>query len=99
MKWIKYEYVCGTDTDGAEILAKKRVGYSESNLAIAEAEAYNGEYTIEDDGTEVSNETKVPGDMNMQGLPISVSRLMIKMLLHLVKQGNLLHQQSQIKCS
>ena len=67
MKWIKYEYVCGTDTDGAEILAKKRVGYSESNLAIAEAEAYNGEYTIEDDGTEVSNETKVPGDMNMQG--------------------------------
>lgn len=65
MKWIKYEYVCGTSTDGAEILAKKRIGYSESNLAIAQTEAYNGEYTIEEDGTEASNETKVPGDMDM----------------------------------
>lgn len=49
MKWIKYEYVCGTDNAGAEILEKKRIGYSDANLAIAQAEAYNGVYTIEED--------------------------------------------------
>lgn len=67
MKWIKYEYVCGTDSDGGEILVKKRIGYNESNLAIAEAEAYNGEYTIEDDGQTDSSESSVTANVNMAG--------------------------------
>ena len=71
MKWIKYEYVCGTDSDGGEILAKKRVGYNESNLAIAEAEAYNGEYTIEDDGQTDSGESNLTGDVSMGGHKIT----------------------------
>ena len=46
--WIKYKYICNV-VDGKEILLEKRITYSEENLAIAEAEAYNGEYTIEED--------------------------------------------------
>lgn len=71
MKWIKYEYVCGTDSDGAEILAKKRVGYSDANLVIAEAEAYNGEYTIEEDDKEYPSEATIPADTDMQGFRIT----------------------------
>lgn len=69
MKWIKYQIVQSTINTGTEsdpvfedIIVTKKVGYSESNLAIAETEAYNGEYTIEED-EEVVNigaELKVP---------------------------------------
>ncbi len=48
MKWIKYQVV--QDTNGEEvILLTKKIGHSEANLAIAQVEAYNGEYTIEED--------------------------------------------------
>lgn len=48
MKWIRYQVV--QDTNGEEvILLTKKIGHSEANLAIAQAEAYNGEYTIEED--------------------------------------------------
>ena len=67
MKWIKYEYVCGTNTDGSEILAKKRVGYSEANLTIAQSEAYNGEYTIEEDGKEYPSSAAIPANADMKG--------------------------------
>lgn len=43
---------------GSGILLPKELPYTEENIAIAEAEAYNGEYTIEDDGQpEVAIET------------------------------------------
>lgn len=50
MKWIKYKYVCNILNEGTEneevILLDKKIGYNEKNLAIAQAEAYNGEYEI-----------------------------------------------------
>lgn len=47
MKWIKYQVV--QSTNGEEtVLANKKVGYSNENLAIAQREAYNG-YEIVDD--------------------------------------------------
>lgn len=56
MKWIKYQIVCNTINTGTEdeplyenILLTKKVGYNDANLAIAQKEAYNGEYTIEED--------------------------------------------------
>ena len=49
MQWIKYQIVQSI-IDEETILIEKKVGYSEANLAIAQAEAYNGEYTIEEDG-------------------------------------------------
>lgn len=48
MKWIKYQIVqCTVGED--DVLVNKKVGYNEANLAIAEAEAYNGYEIIEDD--------------------------------------------------
>ena len=46
MKWIKYKILCN---EHEEILLEKKVGYNEANLAIAESEAYEGKYTIEED--------------------------------------------------
>jgi hypothetical protein len=64
MKWIKYQIVCNEEE---QILIDKKIGYSEANLAIARSEAYNGEYTIEEDATTIDNDTKFPNDINMQG--------------------------------
>lgn len=50
MQVIKYNLLQGNDENGTEILLGVSIGYSESNLAIAQREAHNGEYTIEDDG-------------------------------------------------
>ena len=51
-KWIEYDYVCNEELG---ILAHKKVEHNEANLAIAQAEAYNGEYIIteDDEATEV----------------------------------------------
>lgn len=48
MKWICYQIVQSIIGE-EKILANKKVGHNEANLAIAQAEAYNGEYTIEED--------------------------------------------------
>lgn len=45
MRWIKYQIVCNANEN---VLLTKKLEYSEANIAIAVAEAYNG-YTIEDD--------------------------------------------------
>lgn len=56
MKRIKYIYSIrvnrGTEDDPLWVVDSANVSlpYSEINEAIAKAEAYNGEYTIEDDG-------------------------------------------------
>ena len=57
MKIIKYKIVSSESTEDnlilldAEIHCKNQTQL-DANLPIAEAEAYNGEYTIEDDGVE-----------------------------------------------
>lgn len=56
MKILKYnlctEVNHGTEENPQieEILSPVTMGWSEANEAIAKKEAYNGEYTIEDDG-------------------------------------------------
>lgn len=50
MKVIKYQ-IC-TKAGDAEILSAVTLSWNEVNEELAKNEAYNGEYTIEDDGTE-----------------------------------------------
>ena len=56
MKVIKYQF-CTEVNHGTEdepnieqVFSAVTLGWSEANEKIAKAEAYNGEYTIEDDG-------------------------------------------------
>lgn len=49
MKVIKYKCVVG-EVDAEPILSDVEMGWNEINEEIAKREAYNGEYTIEDDG-------------------------------------------------
>jgi len=53
MKWIKYKIICN---ENEEILLTKKIGYSSDNLVIAQQEAYNGQYTIENDGKQYDKE-------------------------------------------
>lgn len=56
MKFLRYQIiVSGKPVDETEhpiepVLSEKRIPYSIENEKIAKSEAYNGEYTIEDDG-------------------------------------------------
>jgi hypothetical protein len=57
MKIIKYKFLSAEINHGTEeepeieqFFIVKSMGLSEANEEIAKAEAYNGEYTIEDDG-------------------------------------------------
>jgi hypothetical protein len=52
MKWIKYQVVNGTKEDGNPLLVIKKVEYNETNLRIAQSEAYAGAYKIEKDDEE-----------------------------------------------
>lgn len=54
MKKIVYKVLGKTTTEDveAEVLCGVERPYSEANKEIAKREAYNGEYTIEDDGAE-----------------------------------------------
>lgn len=56
-KIIKYQFLSCEVNHGTEeepnieqIFLDKTISYSEANEEIAKKEAYNGEYTIEDDG-------------------------------------------------
>lgn len=56
-KIIKYQFLSCEVNHGTEeepkieqIILDKTISYSEANEEIAKREAYNGEYTIEDDG-------------------------------------------------
>lgn len=48
MRWIKYQIVQSTVGE-EDVLVNKKIGYSEANIAIAEVEAYNGQYEIVED--------------------------------------------------
>ena len=59
VKYIKYKilgHTIKTDENGepvkVETFATASMPYSEKTLEIAKGQAYNGEYTIEDDGVE-----------------------------------------------
>ena len=59
MKFLKYKFVAAEINHGTEeepkieqILIEKSMSYSAEAEEIAKKEAYNGEYTIEDDGAE-----------------------------------------------
>ena len=58
MKWLKYDLCTrvnrGTEDEPnwEEILSPVALGWNKTNEEIAKCEAYNGEYTIEDDGVE-----------------------------------------------
>lgn len=51
MKWIKYK-ILQCIVDELPVFIEKKVGHSEENLTIAQSEAYNKEYTIEEDSEE-----------------------------------------------
>lgn len=57
MKWINYKIIAGQRNAGTmdnpvmeDVISEKSMSYSEKNLAVVLREAYNGEYTVEDDG-------------------------------------------------
>ena len=57
MKIVKYKFLSCEVNQGTEenpvmeqVFLDKTMSWSEANEEIAKAEAYNGEYTIEDDG-------------------------------------------------
>lgn len=55
MLWIKYQVVQSTVGE-EDVLVNKKIGYSEANIAIAEAEAYNGKYEVVEDGKSYNDE-------------------------------------------
>lgn len=65
MKIIKYQ-LCTEVNHGTEdkpdiqqVFSSVALGWSEANETIAKAEAYNGEYTVEDDGEPESAPTQI----------------------------------------
>lgn len=63
MKKIKYKFISCEINHGTEenpnieqIILNKSLVWNEANEEIAKREAYNGEYTIEDDGQEEISE-------------------------------------------
>lgn len=48
MRWIEYDYVCNANKG---INFHKKIEYNEANLAVAQAEACDGSYTITEDDT------------------------------------------------
>lgn len=61
MQVIKYDLQQGANKDGTPILAPATMSYSEANLYVAKKEAYNGEYTVEDDGIQPT-----PGELTLE---------------------------------
>lgn len=52
MKILKYSLLQGRNEDDKPILLAASMEWSEDNEKIAKIEAYEGKYTIEDDGVE-----------------------------------------------
>lgn len=63
MKWIKYQIVqCTLGQD--DVLLDKKVGYSDANLAIAQNEAYQGQYEIFEDDTPEPSKGIAPANLS-----------------------------------
>lgn len=65
MKIIKYQlctevnYGTEDEPDIQQVFSSVTLGWSEANKKIAKAEAYKGEYTIEDDGEPEPDPTQI----------------------------------------
>ena len=84
MKILKYN-LCnyinhGTEEEPkiVEILSPVNIGWNEVNEEIAKREAYNGEYTIADDGIEV---IAVPSQLDIIEAQITYTAMMTDTLL------------------
>lgn len=61
MQVIKYDLLQGEKKDGTPILTPATVDYSEENISIVKNEAYQGKYTVVDDGI-----TPTPGALTLE---------------------------------
>ena len=77
MKIIKYN-IC-TITKEGEFLSSVEMDWSEVNEEIAKLEAYNGEYSIEDDGQSESAET--PSQLDIIEAQVTYTAMMTDTLL------------------
>jgi hypothetical protein len=82
MKIIKYKFLSAEINHGTEeepnieqVLIGVEVGWNEVNEEIAKKEAYNGEYTIEDDG--ISSYPIAPRNI-LKGEYITINNIMYK---------------------
>lgn len=73
MKIIKYKVLQG------EAPCEVAIGYSETNLEIAKREAFNGEYTVEDDGQ--SDPVAAPTQLDMIEAQVAYTAMMTDTLL------------------
>lgn len=70
MKIIKYKFLSCEINHGTEenpnieqVFFEKSMPWNEANVEIAKREAYNGEYTIEDDGQPESEQSLTTDDI------------------------------------
>ena len=84
MKWLKYKINnsinVGTfdNPNWEDNFAEKMLSYCEANEEIAKREAYNGEYTIEDDGIE---EDATPSQLDIIEAQVTYTAMMTDTLL------------------
>ena len=85
MKYIKYKLCTKTvagpedDLEVIQQLSEVRLSYCEANEAIAKKEAWNGEYTIEDDG--VPEPTVSPSQLDVIEAQVTYTAMMTDTLL------------------
>lgn len=75
MKIIKYKLLQGS----GGITVNKKIPFSEANKEIAKAEAYNGKYTVEDDGQPVPAEQ--PTQLDIIEAQVTYTAMMTDTLL------------------
>ena len=80
MKWYKYKVLLLENADTEEkTFLDKAMTYNEANLPIVQKEAYNGEYTIEDDGQPEPDVT--PSQMDVIEAQVTYTAMMTDTLL------------------
>lgn len=75
MKIIKYKLLQSVDG----VAVDKVLPFSEANEEIAKVEAYNGEYTIEDDGQQAPSQT--PTQLDIIEAQVTYTAMMTDTLL------------------
>lgn len=80
MKKIRYNLLQSFNSDGTEILSAVVLNYNETNLKIAEAEAFNGEYVIEEDKNS-SEVVQKPSQLDIIEAQVTYTALMTDTLL------------------
>jgi hypothetical protein len=85
-KRLKYKFLSGKINRGTEeepkieeILSPVTMGWNEANEEIAKKEAYNGEYTIEDDGQ--PDPAKTPSQLDIIEAQVTYTAMMTDTLL------------------